>query len=482
MPGGAFLLGRKALCRCSFRLFGDRMLKFIEKQVICLAITVFLQVFSVSMPLFSADCPREILHLPPGESAILVDKSAQRLFLFKATGEKGTITSREFICATGKISGDKQCAGDRRTPDGVYFCRDLLLPPLLGKRFGPCAVPLNYPNFMDRRRGRDGNGIWLHGINESRPVESTQGCVVLRNRDLVDLANRMRLYLSPVVIVEKPEKKPEEFRAKVEKAALAFLKRWKNAWAGGDITAYISCYDPSFLSKGMDLLQWRAYKNRLFEKYHHTMSIQLGDPVIVCGKDYLVFAFRQYFQGGQFSATGLKWLYVRRAGKTFKIMGEAWFSEDKLQKAWHQYAQALSKVVVPSDNFHILVISPEKTRKVARQDPYEETKRFLAKWKTSWEAKDINRYASLYSKRFKHAYMGLEDWKAYKFNTFRENGPIHLMMKKVRITVSGEMASVYFMQVYHSEKVTDVGKKEMILCREEGTWKILREHWQRCRQ
>jgi len=446
-----------------------------------LAFTFFSLFFLLKAPLRGAGLPPEILHLPPGEAAILVDKSAQRLFLFKATGKKAVTMEKEFVCATGKVNGDKQHAGDRRTPTGIYFCRRILLPPRLGNRYGTCAVPLNYPNLVDRRHGRDGDGIWIHGINESRPVKSTQGCVVLRNSDLVYLAGRIRLHISPVIVVEKLKKDPGNLKNKTEKAALAFLKHWKNAWAHGDIAAYISCYDASFISKGMDLHQWQVYKKRLFRRYRRVMTIGLGDPVIVRGENYLIFAFRQHFQGGKFSADGLKRLYVKPSGKDFKIIGEAWLPADELQRAWRHYARALSKITTPSDGYRIVAALPEKVRRPVRQDPSEAAKQLLLKWKAAWEARNIKRYMAFYSSRFKHTRMDLEGWKTYKVRTFRKNGTIHLKMKKIRINIRDKIASVRFTQIYRSKKVTDTGRKDLILCREAGTWKILRERWQRYR-
>jgi len=455
--------------------------KFFPKRRACQIFIFFSLLFLLTAPLPGAGLPREILHLPPGETAVLVNKSEQKLFLFKVTKQKSITMEKKFICATGKVSGDKQHAGDRRTPAGIYFCRRILLPPRLGKRYGACAVPLNYPNLVDRRHGRDGDGIWLHGINESRPVKSTRGCVVLQNRDLVYLAGRIHLHISPVIIVEKMIKNREKLRAGAEKAALAFLKRWRHAWVYGDIAAYISCYDASFLSRGMNLRQWRAYKRRLFRRYRHAMTVDLGEPVIVGGEDYLVFAFRQHFRGGKFSADGLKRLYVKHSRGRFRIIGEAWIPERELLKAWRHYTRALSKITAPADGYHIVAALPGKTKRLVKKDPYREIKQLLSKWKTAWEARDINDYAVLYSSRFKPVRMGLDEWKAHKINTFRKNGAIHLKMKKIRINIRGKVASVHFTQVYRSRRVTDTGRKDMILCRESGTWKIFRERWQRFR-
>ena len=131
--------------------------------------------------------PSSVLSLPPGAYAVLVDKASQHLFLL-LYGKGRLKVVKKVICATGEKEGDKKKAGDKRTPVGIYFCKGLLLPPRLGAQYGICALPLNYPNLIDRRHQRDGSGIWIHGIHENRPVKSTQGCVVLQNGDLAFLA------------------------------------------------------------------------------------------------------------------------------------------------------------------------------------------------------------------------------------------------------------------------------------------------------
>ena len=51
----------------------------------------------------------------PEQTVAAVDKSRQRFFLM----EKGK--SRDYLCTTGQVQGDKQIRGDLKTPEGVYF-------------------------------------------------------------------------------------------------------------------------------------------------------------------------------------------------------------------------------------------------------------------------------------------------------------------------------------------------------------------------
>jgi hypothetical protein len=75
--------------------------------------------------------------------------------------------------------------------------------PKLPDFYGTGALPLSYPNEWDKRNGRSGYGIWLHGTpsdNFSRPPLSSDGCVVLANPDLQNLYSTAEVGKTVVVI------------------------------------------------------------------------------------------------------------------------------------------------------------------------------------------------------------------------------------------------------------------------------------------
>ncbi len=91
----------------------------------------------------------------------------------------------DFYISVGKKGSDKVSEGDQKTPLGVYFVNDHLGKDKLTDFYGPGAYPLSYPNEWDKRLGRDGHGIWLHGTPSdtySRPPRASNGCVVLCQR------------------------------------------------------------------------------------------------------------------------------------------------------------------------------------------------------------------------------------------------------------------------------------------------------------
>jgi len=59
---------------------------------------------------------------------------------------------------------------------------------------------MNYPNIMDQRQSKQGNGIWVHGTNEELKERSTNGCIVLTNGDVAQLDPYIRLLHTPITV------------------------------------------------------------------------------------------------------------------------------------------------------------------------------------------------------------------------------------------------------------------------------------------
>jgi murein L,D-transpeptidase YafK len=94
--------------------------------------------------------------------AVIVDKAQQRLSVWRIKdGEPSMVES--YRCSTGENDGDKWVRGDMKTPEGVYFFCSVIDGRTLPSKYGMWAFTTDYPNFVDRRRGKNGDGIWLHG-------------------------------------------------------------------------------------------------------------------------------------------------------------------------------------------------------------------------------------------------------------------------------------------------------------------------------
>ena len=116
---------------------------------------------------------------------------------------------RNFRIAIGKASGDKQVEGDNKTPEGVYFAQGHIDGRGLPERYGAMAIPLDFPNPVDRLQGKTGHGIWLHGVDDDKRIEEamvTEGCVAFYNPDIARLRNWLKGHQGVVVIAEDATK------------------------------------------------------------------------------------------------------------------------------------------------------------------------------------------------------------------------------------------------------------------------------------
>lgn len=136
--------------------------------------------------------------------ALAVDTTHSRMFLFEQSAS-GWRLREDFYVSVGKRGVGKQTEGDQRTPLGVYFTLSHVPEGRLDERFGAGALPLNYPNALDKQLGRTGSGILLHGVPSStysRPPQDSDGCVAMSNHDLRRLAALLPPRDTPVVITK----------------------------------------------------------------------------------------------------------------------------------------------------------------------------------------------------------------------------------------------------------------------------------------
>ncbi|MEI7536421.1 MAG: L,D-transpeptidase family protein [Comamonadaceae bacterium] len=190
--------------------------------------------------------------------AIAVDASRSRLYLFE-NRVSGLTLIADYYISIGKSGYDKKTEGDSRTPLGVYFITGSLDPRSLKDYYGSGALPINYPNELDNRRGKTGSGIWLHGTPMSqfaRPPQATDGCVVLANPDLSQIIRTVQTRTTPVVIAPALQWiKPSVARLE-SKPFEATLAAWQSAKSRGNMDQVLSFYSKDFNSNGKSLAEW----------------------------------------------------------------------------------------------------------------------------------------------------------------------------------------------------------------------------------
>lgn len=190
--------------------------------------------------------------------AIAIDASLSRLYLFENRSNGLTLVA-DYYVSMGKSGLEKTTEGDLRTPLGVYFITSNLDPKSLKDFYGSGALPINYPNVLDNKRGKTGGGIWLHGTPPgqfSRAPLSTDGCIVLANPDLSRIIQTVETGTTPVVIAQRLKWIPSNSVRFERKPIEDALTAWQHAKFNGNMDQVLGFYSPDFNSNGKTLSQW----------------------------------------------------------------------------------------------------------------------------------------------------------------------------------------------------------------------------------
>ncbi len=256
--------------------------------------------------------------------AIAVDASRSRLYLFENT-VNGLNLVADYYISVGKAGTSKAVEGDQRTPLGVYYITSNLDPKSLKDFYGSGALPINYPNMLDNKRGKTGSGIWLHGTppNQfSRAPQATDGCVVLANPDLQHIIRTVEVRTTPVVIAPQLEWVPPHSVRAQSKPFEDALLGWRNAKTSGNLQQVLTYYTPDFNSNGKSLAQWTpVLKTEIDQTQGRT--IQLKDVSYLRwtdAADTMVVTFGEVAEGARIGWT--KRQYWIRQENQWKIFFE----------------------------------------------------------------------------------------------------------------------------------------------------------------
>ncbi|MDR2124539.1 MAG: L,D-transpeptidase family protein [Desulfovibrio sp.] len=253
---------------------------------------------------------------------VAVDKTRQKLAFFEK--QSPLRIARVFICTTGQKEGDKAVEGDLKTPEGVYFVVRRIDSGLDFIKYGPRAYTLNYPNPVDRMRGKTGFGIWIHGRGEPLVPLQTEGCVAMNNDDLSILGKAL-LPGAPVALTRSfafgasGAGSDDDLRRLEQK-----VRDWAEAWSGRS-RRFFDFYDREAYSaaQGENFSAFRAQKERLFTLLPWIRTT-VRDVRILAGPDYWVTWFHQDYQAPNLSTRGTRRLYWEKTGTDFKIVGMEW--------------------------------------------------------------------------------------------------------------------------------------------------------------
>lgn len=120
--------------------------------------------------------------------SIVVHKSERLMYVFN----QGRLLKIYRVCLGSSPVGDKQCKGDGKTPEGLYFINDRNPKSAYHKNLG-----ISYPNDADRKQAAamgklPGGDIKVHGLPNDYaggPVtyDWTDGCISVSNEEIDEL-------------------------------------------------------------------------------------------------------------------------------------------------------------------------------------------------------------------------------------------------------------------------------------------------------
>lgn len=212
------------------------------------------------------DVPRYLLQMNDSQRhAIVIDTRKSRLYLYQNDNGRPRFVA-DYYVTQGKLGADKRSEGDRRTPIGVYHVTSHIPREKLADLYGHGAYPINYPNEWDKRQGKSGSGIWLHGTPSntySRPPQASDGCVVLSNPDFDTLGKNVQVGLTPVIISNDIEwlslddwnREREELQKRIES--------WRTDWESRDTDRYLTHYSQNFKTQRQDFQRFAEQKRRV---------------------------------------------------------------------------------------------------------------------------------------------------------------------------------------------------------------------------
>ena len=271
--------------------------------------------------------PRYVLQLHAEQKHVLVvDSRRSRLYVYANDRGQPRLIA-DYYVTLGKNGIDKTRQGDQKTPVGVYHVTANLPRSKLTDFYGAGAFPINYPNAWDRRLGRNGHGIWLHGVPSdlySRPPRASDGCLVLANPDLESVGRHVQVGMTPVIIADQVEW-ASSAALEAERAALAAaLEQWRADWQSRDTARYLAHYSQRFASGRQDYAAWSAHKHAVnaAKTWIEVRLSRLAMFRYPRENDFVVVTFDQdYRSNGLTNAMKKRQYWIKETGR-WKILYE----------------------------------------------------------------------------------------------------------------------------------------------------------------
>jgi murein L,D-transpeptidase YafK len=271
--------------------------------------------------------PSYVLQLTPEQKHVfVVDSQRSRLYVFANAQGRPRLVA-DYYVSLGKNGIEKVREGDQKTPLGVYHVTANLPRQKLTDFYGAGAFPIDYPNEWDRRLGRNGHGIWLHGTpsdSYSRPPRASDGCIVLANPDLESVGRFVQVGRTPVIIADAIEWGDAEALERQRRSLAEALEAWRADWESRDTERYLRHYSARFRAGNQDFTAWAEHKRRVnAAKSWITVGVaRVGMLRYPRQGDFVVVTFDQDYRSSSLANVMRKRQYWTQEDGRWKIVYE----------------------------------------------------------------------------------------------------------------------------------------------------------------
>ncbi len=407
-----------------------------------------------------ASVPGALIRIPENENVIIVEKKSQMLYVYS---EKTGLESPVFQCpcSTGANPGPKTQAGDKRTPEGVYFLKgefeDRYLTPVYGEK----AFTSDYPNFLDLRLGKQGSSIWIHGTDKALKPMDSNGCVALENKNIIALSDYIHLDATPLIIVEQIEYTSIDKLTQSREKIARFLEQWSRALTSQSYHAYLSYYDSSYLPDMSWWETWLSLRGKALVKHPEGYDIVLENTGVYAqgGVTVVLCDMSLSPKNGNKIYLGKRQFFIGQKGGSSLIQGELFQTKAKAFDTGEPPLIAASRMLFQDQSADKQVVQT------------------VQEWMAAWSSKNMDKYAQFYTGDFVCDGMGKTAWVKRKKKLARKYEYILVTGKNFKALPTEDGYVVSFVQYYESSGFSTHGKKKLKLVKRDGEWKIFRENW-----
>lgn len=386
---------------------------------------------------------------PAGPEMFLgIDKESQTFFMF---GKKSPLTVlRKLTCATGQAQGDKLREGDKRTPEGVYFVEEKVPGKLDFELYGNHAFSLNFPNPVDRLKGKTGHGIWIHGRGKQLLAQDTLGCVALTADDIKALDGQIPSG-TPVIIAKKLTWTKDTAPDATAQHLSERVRQWASDWQNKR-ERFFDYFQAEKFSKteGVAFNQFKSHKQGIFAR-QPWIHVMVDNVRVLQGPDYWVTTFDQYYRTQDLvSAVGKRFYWQKEKDGAWRIVGG-------------EYTDA----------------APASLETRYLTSKRAEVDKLLKGWLESWLAADIDKYMTYYADDATNGrQQSAQAIRSYKQVLWASKTPVRIAADRVEVAMHKQGLKVSFQQIYEdSSGHSDTGPKTLVIAPKGDGWVILNETW-----